>query len=289
MGGFVRYRLQFPFLARWGRPFCVFDQNDSGNISFGVENESGERYFVKIAGARTKNAVVTPAQAVENLRRAVPLYEEMRHPNLIELAEHFAYREYYAAVFRWARGECFWDHWNWAGYAKTGQPRPFERFRALPLEKRLRAFDAVLSFFGTVEAARYVSVDFYLGTVMYDFGTDATTFCDIDLFLKQPCENTMGRMWGQIRFMVPEEWQLGASPTARVNVYRLGATAFVFLGAKEESRPGRGLDRNAEAWEASPALYEIAIRAAAPAPEDRYASVAEFAAAWNKSRQESEN
>ena len=271
MGGFVKYRLQFPFLARWGRPFCVFDQNDSGNLSFGVENESGERYFVKIAGARTKNSAVTPTQAVENLRRTVPLYEEMRHPHLIELVEHFAYKKYYAAVFRWARGECFWDYWNWERYKKTGQPRPFDRFRALPLEKRLRAFDAVLSFFEAVEAARYVSIDFYLGSVMYDFETDAITFCDIDLFLQMPCENTMGRMWGQTRFMAPEEWQLGAPLDERTNVYRLGATAFMFLG------------------EASPALYEIAMKATAPAPEDRYASVAEFAAAWNDLTQESEN
>ena len=282
--GVLRYRLQFPFLARYGRPFCVFDRNDSGNLSFGVENESGARYFVKIAGARTKNAVITPAQAVENLKRAVPLYDEMRHPHLIELVEHFAYKKYYAAVFHWARGECLYDHWNFDRYAKTGQPKPFDRFRALPLDKRLRAFEAVLSFFETVEAARYVSVDFYLGSVMYDFEADAVTLCDIDFFLKMPCENTMGRMWGQIRFMAPEEWQRGAALDARTNVYRLGAAAFVFLGEKETMHPGRGLDRSAEAWEAGPALYEAALKAAAPAPEDRYASVAEFLAAWRAGR-----
>jgi len=280
MGGLVGYRLRFPFLARWGRPFCVFDKTDSGNLSFGVENESGERFFIKIAGARTENSVITPARAIENLRRAVPLYEEMRHPNLIELVEHFAYKKYYVAVFRWARGDCFWDYWNWARYAKTGEARPFDRFRALPLEKRLRAFGDVLSFFEAVEASRCVSIDFYLGSMMYDFENGAMTFCDIDFFRKQPCENDMGRMWGQNRFMAPEEFQLGAALDARVNVYRLGATAFVFLGEKEEKQPGRGLDRSAEKWEAAPALYQIALKATDPDPAQRHPSVTEFAAAW---------
>ena len=289
MGEFLKYRLRFPFLARWGRPFCAFDKTDSGNISFGVENKNGERYFIKIAGARTENSAVTPAQAIKNLRRAVPLYEEMRHTNLIELMEHFARKKYYVAVFRWARGDCFWDHWNFDRYAKTGEPRPFDRFRALPLEKRLRAFEAVLSFFEVVETARCVSIDFYLGSVMYDFESDAVTFCDIDLFCKQPCENDMGRMWGQRRFMAPEEFQLGAALDGRTNVYRLGAAAFVFLGGKEEEQPGRGLDRCEDKWEAKPALYEIAMKATAPAPEDRYAGVVEFINAWRKSQHESEN
>ncbi len=40
------------FLRRWGRVFRVFDQQDSGNLCFGLERE-GRRYFLKFAGART--------------------------------------------------------------------------------------------------------------------------------------------------------------------------------------------------------------------------------------------
>ena len=265
--GRVSYCLRFPFLRRYGKIFCVFDRNDSGNVSFGVASKTGERFFIKIAGARTKHSCITPAEAIANLRQAIPLYEEMRHPNLIELVEHFAHGTYYAAVFRWQEGDCLWDFWNWSRYAKTGQPRPFERFRALPLEKRMKAFETVLSFFETIEAAGYVSVDFYLGTVMYDFQTDAISFCDIDLFRKQPCVNDMGRMWGQSRFMAPEEFRLDAALDERTNVYRLGATALILLGEKELLT----------------ALRSITKKATSPAPEDRHASVAAFAAAWRAS------
>ena len=34
------------FLHRWGRVFRVFDQQDSGNLCFGLE-QGAQRYFVK--------------------------------------------------------------------------------------------------------------------------------------------------------------------------------------------------------------------------------------------------
>ena len=280
MGEFLAYKQQFSFLARYGEPFCVFDKNDSGNISFGVENKNGERFFVKIAGRTTEIAVITPAQCVAYLEQAVPLYEEMRHPNLIELVEYFTYEKYFAAVFRWREGECLYDHWNFDHYAKTGEPRPFERFCELPLEKRLRSFEVMLSFFEAVEAARYVSIDFYLGTWMYDFDMDTTTFCDIDFFLKQPCRNEMGRMWGQERFMAPEEWVLGAVLDDRTNVYRLGAAAFTFLCGRLDWY-SKELDRSAEKWQANPALYQVALKATMPDPTERYACAANFIADWH--------
>ena len=39
------------FLRQWGKVFRVFDQEDSGNLCFGLEDET-HRYFVKFAGAR---------------------------------------------------------------------------------------------------------------------------------------------------------------------------------------------------------------------------------------------
>ncbi len=42
----------FDWILKYGHVFCVFDEQDSGNIAFGVEQEGRER-FVKYAGART--------------------------------------------------------------------------------------------------------------------------------------------------------------------------------------------------------------------------------------------
>lgn len=55
MIGDVSFSLQedhdFRWLDEMGRVFCVFDEQDSGNISFGVENGEG-KFFVKYAGAK---------------------------------------------------------------------------------------------------------------------------------------------------------------------------------------------------------------------------------------------
>ena len=86
-----------------------------------------------------------------------------------------------------------------------------------------------MSFFECVVAQKYVAIDFYDGSIMYDFTNGKTTICDIDLFRKQPCVNDMGRMWGSSRFQAPEEFQLGAVIDEITNVYTVGATAFALF------------------------------------------------------------
>ena len=41
----------FSFLSKYGKVFCVFDQNDSGNISFGLVNDKA-KYFNKNCGCK---------------------------------------------------------------------------------------------------------------------------------------------------------------------------------------------------------------------------------------------
>ena len=60
----------FSFLSRFGRVFCVFATNDSGNISFGV-SDGTNKYFIKVAGAKTARACVSTQQAVQNLKAAM--------------------------------------------------------------------------------------------------------------------------------------------------------------------------------------------------------------------------
>lgn len=44
--------------------------------------------------------------AVERLKAAIPVYEQLDHPFLIKLKDYFVLRDGYAAVFEWADGEC---------------------------------------------------------------------------------------------------------------------------------------------------------------------------------------
>jgi len=54
----VGFRLKeyqnFEWLQALGKVFCVFDEQDSGNLSFGTQ-EGRSRLFVKYAGAKTIN------------------------------------------------------------------------------------------------------------------------------------------------------------------------------------------------------------------------------------------
>lgn len=101
-------------------------------------------------------------------------------------------------------------------------PAAHRRFMQLPINARLAVFSDILSFFEYVASQNYVAIDFYDGSIMYDFENCKTTICDIDLFRKQPCINGMGRMWGSSRFQSPEEYQLGAVIDEITNVYTLG-------------------------------------------------------------------
>lgn len=59
-------------------------------------------------------------------------------------------------------------------------------------------------------AKGYVTIDFYDGSIMYDFEYARTVICDIDFYVKSPYINNMGRLWGSSRFMSLEEFQVAA-------------------------------------------------------------------------------
>ena len=109
-----------------------------------------------------------------------------------------------------------------------------------------------------------------------DFARRKMTVCDIDLAVRMPYVNRMGRLWGSSRFQSPEEYAFGATVDGVTNVFTLGALAFFFFGD----------DRNkcAESWNVSPALYAVAARAIRPARDERYPSVDAFADAWRRTR-----
>ena len=275
------------WLARMGRVFQVFSQNDSGNISFGVDTGQG-KLFVKAAGLHTVESVCTPGEAVGNLRAAMQVYEDIKHPALIRLRGHYPVGGLYVAVFDWAQGDCLHDHWNFDYYeAHPEVTPPARRFKGLPVEKRLEACGVLFSFLEETARRGYVAVDLYDASILYDFDQGRTTICDIDLFQRAPVVNTAGAgYYGSERLKAPEEYILGAAVDQRTNVFTLGALLFHFFGDFTPAERQRCYEEHRftpcppGAWGLGPAAYRAACRAVCPQPEGRYATIKCFAAAW---------
>jgi serine/threonine-protein kinase len=273
----VMFQLQeehdFGWLQKLGRVFEVFDQQDSGNISFGVE-KNNERLFIKYAGAKTLAFTGETQGAVNSLKLAINLYRELRHPSLIELVDHFEINSGYVAIFKWFEGESLHPHWSFPPPAKYNDPNsPYYKFRHLSVEQRLLSLHSIFSFHEHVENKGFVAIDFYDGSLLYDFSKNQTKICDIDLYQKKPFFNNLGRLWGSSRFMSPEEFIIDSQIDECTNVFTMGATAFALLGGE--------VDRSFAKWEAGKGLYEIAIRAVNTSRQIRYSNVSEFKAAWD--------
>lgn len=252
------------WLRPYGTVFRVFDQQNSGNLCFGVEGRFG-RLFIKFAGARPINYRGKPENAVAALKDAMPLYDR-QHPALTKLLAHGATNGGgYAAIFAWrdALPLC----------AASG-PSAMNRLRRLPLEKTLRMLDSVFDLHLNLAQDGIVAVDFYDGNVLIDFDRDEALVCDIDLYRHKPAFNDRGRMWGSSRFMAPEEYELGAVLDETTTEYNMAALAFTFYSV-------RG-NRSRQAWNAPGRLWEVAHRAVAEDKADRYPSMRAFLDAWRE-------
>ena len=256
----LKNAFDFSFMKEYGIVFKIYDDQDSGNICFGTEKD-GQRYFVKFAGAPTEQYSGDPADAIARLKKTLPIYSELKHKNLIDLVEAKEIGGGFAMVFKWADGDCMGRMY----------PAAHRRFMQLPINARLAVFSDILSFFEYVASQNYVAIDFYDGSIMYDFENGKTTICDIDLFRKQPCINGMGRMWGSSRFQSPEEYQLGAVIDEITNVYTLGATAFALFGEYNRTRAK---------WQLSDKLFEIATRAVSDDRINRQQSIRQLTEEW---------
>lgn len=256
----LKSAFDFSFIKKYGTVFKIYDDQDSGNICFGTEKD-GQRYFVKFAGAPAERYSGDPAEAVARLKATLPVYSELKHENLIHLIEAAETGGGFAMVFQWADGDCMGRMY----------PAAHQRFMQLPISARLDVFRDIVRFFEYVASQNYVAIDFYDGSIMYDFETGKTTICDIDFFRKQPCINDMGRMWGSALFQSPEEYQLGAAINEVTNVYTLGATAFALFGTYNRTR---------EKWQLSDKLFEAATRAVSDNPSNRQQSIRQFAEEW---------
>jgi serine/threonine-protein kinase len=145
----------------------------------------------------------------------------------------------------------------------------------LPVPEILRALDVVYQLHDELARAGWVAVDFYDGSLIYDFARREMHVVDLDAYRDAPSTNDMGRMFGSTRFMAPEEFERGAPIDERTTVFSMGRTAAVFLSDGTLERPPfRGSD----------ALYEVMGRACRSERSERFPSMAEFSAAWRKVR-----
>ncbi|KQL58457.1 MULTISPECIES: protein kinase domain-containing protein [Bacillaceae] len=264
----------FSWLQSYGKVFAVFDQQDSGNISFGIETEK-KRYFIKYAGAETVYGMNSTEEAIQRLKEARRVYEDLHHPTLIEYVEAIERPNGYALVFSWADGENLHPHWKFPPPEKYTHPdSPFYRFKQLSFEKKRKAFIQILSFHQLVADKGYVSIDFYDGSLLYNFKTDTLSICDIDFYRKTPYVNKMGQMWGSTRFMSPEEFVRGAKIDQQTMVFTMGAMAFALFGGEQ--------DRSREKWDASETLYQASLKAVHTNRQERFATVQDFLTYWEK-------
>lgn len=268
----LREKHDFGWLLAIGKPFIVYDQQDSGNLCFGVEKK-GHKLFVKYAGAKTMDFKGETSYAIDRLKSAIQSYIDLKHQVLIEYKDSFETPNGFVAIFEWFDGENMHPHWIYPPPAKYKNPNsPFYKFKKLPLKTRLYALDKIYSFHVYVEHKGYQAVDFYDGSLLFNFERNELKICDIDFYAKKPYVNAM--CWGSKRFNAPEECVKEAILDERTNVYNMGATAFSLIGGE--------LDRTIDKWEGSEVLFRVAQKATNDNRSDRFSSVAEFYEEWQK-------
>jgi serine/threonine-protein kinase len=145
----------------------------------------------------------------------------------------------------------------------------------LPAGTILSCLDNIFDLHAKLARAGWIAVDFYDGSLIYDFESGRLGVIDLDMYREGPFRNEMGRMPGSTRFMAPEEFELGAVIDERTSVYVMGRTALILLSdgtlAEDAFRGGRS-------------LYEVVARASVAEREQRYESLAAFHSAWQAAR-----
>lgn len=232
--------------------FAIFDAQDSGCLSYGVE-AAGCRWFVKKAA--------TP-QARRSLIRASKLHAAVRHPAIVRPERIIDGPDGPTLIYPWHDGTVL-NQATAHGPDRSG----LARFQQLPVPEVEAAIDTIIDAHLAVTAASYVAVDLYDGCFLYDFTARRMRLIDLDEYRRGPFVLDTDRLPGSRRYMAPEEFVRAAVIDQRTNVYTLGRTIQHLLDS-------------ADGWRGSPAQGQIAAHAARATPADRYPDVAGLAAAW---------
>lgn len=252
-----------PYLGRVGEVFQAFREQDSGCVSYGVRLLDGARWFVKEA---------VSDHGRRSLDRAWAFHRAVRHRAIVPQVHRIAVRGGggWAVVMPWREGEVLYPATVGGPRDRTGPESPMARFRALPVERVLTAFDRVLDAHLAVEVAGHVAVDFYDGALLYDFAGHVLHLVDLDEYRPGPFVVEEERLPGSQRFMAPEEFVRGSVIDTRTTVFTLGRTARLLLDGGDEER----------AWRGTPAQQAVIVRATRSDPEERFEDVHHFADAW---------
>jgi serine/threonine-protein kinase len=261
------------YLNTIGCVFAVFNERtqDSGNVSYGVR-VGGERYFVKTAGdPEDPQPSLRHPERVSLLRNAARLRQGCDHSALPRLYRVIESPGGPLLIYQWVGGE----HLGVNRALRNDPQSSFQRFRRLPVAEITRVLDVVYALHDELVRSGWITADFYDGCMIYDFGRRELHLVDLDNYRDAPSTNDMGRMFGSTRFMAPEEFERGAPIDERTTVFTMGRTAAVLLSdGTLERLPFRGSDT----------LYEVIRRACRSDRSDRFASMAEFSAAWRQAR-----
>jgi hypothetical protein len=247
---------------------------DSGNVSWLVESD-GHALFVKSAGSPSPapfapRPLLDHAGRVELLDNAVELALSCDHPALARLRNVIATATGPALVYDAAPGELVFV----VEAERTDPASPYQRFARLPGPRLMAIFDVLIDIHDALAAQGWVASDLYDGCLMLA-SDDALTVIDLDTYHRGPFVNRMGRMFGSDRFMAPEEHQLGATIDQRTTVFTLARLITHF---------GTRLTDDLDRFVGSHACVKALIRACSPDRSERFATVAEFAAAWTVGR-----
>ncbi|SCF44502.1 serine/threonine protein kinase [Micromonospora purpureochromogenes] len=229
--------------------FAIFDAQDSGCVSYGVE-ASGRRWFVKTA---------TTAWSRRSLLRAARFHAAVRHPAIVR-PEHVL--DGPTLVYPWHDGSVL-NHATTHGSDRSA----LHRFQQLPLRDVEAAIDTILDAHLAVTATGYVAVDLYDGCFLYDFHARRLRLIDLDEYRPGPFTLDTDRLPGSRRYMAPEEFVRGAVIDQRTTVYTLGRTIHHLLDSPH-------------GWRGSRNQQQVAVRATTTTPADRYPDVVALAAAW---------
>jgi len=246
-----------------GDVFAIFDSRtqDSGHVSYGVEDAEGRQWFVKTSGDESVSAGgATRGDRAQSLLLSAEVSRAIGHPALIPVERVIQADDGVLTLSAWFGGELLHSPRE----RRADPDEPFRRFQRLPASDIATALDLVIDLHVRLDAVGWTAGDLYDGCLMYEFPTRTIKVIDFEFYHRGSYRNEIGRLPGSTRFMAPEEFTKGAVIDARTTVFTLGRMIEIFL-----------VEQNVEH-----ASREVARAATYNDPDERPASLLEFQRMW---------